>query len=119
MQAYIKHYTSLFDNVQKLPTNARGLDKCSKSSTFTRNIFKLTTQQLTIVTQTVNQIQLTRHSTAVSFNRQRCYKINSLRYKVSYSYWNTVENISMERSWNRKTLVVDHTLTKISNSTSI
>jgi len=44
MHAYIKHYTSLSDSVQKLSTDTRRLVKCSKSSTFTCSTFKLNTR---------------------------------------------------------------------------
>jgi len=83
MSNTMRRFLIMFENFQQF---ARRLVKCSKSSIFTRSMFKLNTQQLTIITQTVNRIQLTRHSTAASFNRRRCHKINSLHYKVSYSY---------------------------------
>ena len=89
--AYVKHHAPHSDCVQKLPTNARRLVKCpTNSSTVT---YYNSNCQSNPINSTLDVATALRGS----FNRNRCYKINYLHYKVSYSYWNTVENISMER----------------------
>jgi len=89
--AYVKHHASHSDSVQKLPTNARRLVKCpTNSSTVT---YHSSNCQSNPINSTLDV------ATALGkFDRHQGHKINFLHYKISYSYQNIVENISMEHS---------------------